>query len=107
VRVHRNCLVARDFIRGFERRVNDDGDRHWEVLLNGVAERCRSRADSSSSSGMSGERRRDTARWVISNGSQATAASPVAESRTRPRSCDKLIREKSRAEPDDFSGNCA
>jgi two-component system response regulator AlgR len=38
VRVHRNCLVARDFIRGFERRVNDDGDSHWEVLLNGVAE---------------------------------------------------------------------
>jgi two-component system response regulator AlgR len=38
VRVHRNCLVARDFIRGFERRVNDDGDSHWEVLLNGVEE---------------------------------------------------------------------
>jgi two-component system response regulator AlgR len=38
VRVHRNCLVARDFIRGFERRVNDDGDAHWEVLLNGVPE---------------------------------------------------------------------
>lgn len=38
VRVHRNCLVSRDFIRGFERRVNDDGDSHWEVLLNGLAE---------------------------------------------------------------------
>ena len=38
VRVHRNCLVARDFIRGFERRVNDDGDAHWEVLLHGVQE---------------------------------------------------------------------
>ena len=38
VRVHRNCLVARDAIRGFERRVNDDGDAHWEVLLNGVGE---------------------------------------------------------------------
>ncbi len=38
VRVHRNCLVARDFIRGFERRVNDDGDAHWEVLLRGVNE---------------------------------------------------------------------
>jgi two-component system, LytTR family, response regulator AlgR len=38
VRVHRNCLVARDFIRGFERRVNDDGDAHWEVLLHGVVE---------------------------------------------------------------------
>jgi len=38
VRVHRNCLVARDYIRGFERRVNDDGDAHWEVLLDGVVE---------------------------------------------------------------------
>jgi two-component system, LytTR family, response regulator AlgR len=38
VRVHRNCLAARDHIRGFERRVNDDGDAHWEVLLAGVPE---------------------------------------------------------------------
>ena len=38
VRVHRNCLVARDFIRGFERRVSDDGDAHWEVLLRDVTE---------------------------------------------------------------------
>lgn len=38
IRVHRNCLVARDFIRGFERRVNDDGDAHWEVILNEVPE---------------------------------------------------------------------
>ena len=38
VRVHRNCLVARDAVRGFERRVNDDGDAHWEVLLNGLDE---------------------------------------------------------------------
>ena len=38
VRVHRNCLVSRDHIRGFERRVNDDGDAHWEVLLAGVQE---------------------------------------------------------------------
>ena len=38
VRVHRNCLVARDYIRGFERRASDDGDAHWEVLLKGVAE---------------------------------------------------------------------
>ena len=38
VRVHRNCLVAREFIRGFERRVNDDGDSHWEVMLNGINE---------------------------------------------------------------------
>jgi two-component system response regulator AlgR len=38
VRVHRNCLVSRDAIRGFERRVNDDGDAHWEVMLNGINE---------------------------------------------------------------------
>ncbi len=38
LRVHRNCLVSRDHIRGFERRVNDDGDSHWEVLLSGVTE---------------------------------------------------------------------
>jgi two-component system response regulator AlgR len=36
VRVHRNCLVARSFVRGFERRVNDDGDAHWEVMLNEI-----------------------------------------------------------------------
>jgi two-component system response regulator AlgR len=38
VRVHRNCLVARAHIRGFERRVNDDGDAHWEVVLSGIGE---------------------------------------------------------------------
>ena len=38
VRVHRNCLVAREHVRGFERRVGNDGDAHWEVLLHGVTE---------------------------------------------------------------------
>ena len=38
VRVHRNCLVARDAIRGFERCVGDEGDAHWEVVLKGVSE---------------------------------------------------------------------
>jgi len=38
VRVHRNCLVARGFVRGFERRVGDGGDAHWEVLLKDVPE---------------------------------------------------------------------
>ena len=38
VRVHRNCLVAREAIRGFERRVSADGDAHWEVLLRDVDE---------------------------------------------------------------------
>src|SRR3982751_2660275 len=38
IRVHRNCIVAREHVRGFERRVGNDGDAHWEVLLNGVSE---------------------------------------------------------------------
>jgi len=38
VRIHRNCLVARSAIRGFERRVSADGDAHWEVLLRDVPE---------------------------------------------------------------------
>ena len=38
IRVHRNCLVSRDAIRGFERCVGDEGDAHWEVVLNGVEE---------------------------------------------------------------------
>jgi two-component system, LytTR family, response regulator AlgR len=38
VRVHRNCLVAREAIRGFERHVSAEGDAHWEVLLRDVAE---------------------------------------------------------------------
>lgn len=38
VRVHRNCLVARGAIRGFERHVSAEGDAHWEVLLRDVPE---------------------------------------------------------------------
>jgi two-component system response regulator AlgR len=38
VRVHRNCIVARDAIRGFERKVGNEGDAHWEVLLKDVPE---------------------------------------------------------------------
>ena len=38
VRMHRNCLVARAAVRGFERMMQD-GETHWEVLLNGVEER--------------------------------------------------------------------
>ena len=37
VRIHRNCLVARAAIRGFE-RVQDEGEGHWVVLLNGLDE---------------------------------------------------------------------
>jgi two-component system response regulator AlgR len=41
IRVHRNCLVARAAIRGFERSGADGGDEemHWNVVLEGVAER--------------------------------------------------------------------
>ncbi len=40
VRVHRNCLVARSAIRGFE-RVAGGGDEepHWSVVLDGLQER--------------------------------------------------------------------
>jgi len=38
VRIHRNCLVSRDHIRGFERRVSDEGEAHWEVLLRDIPE---------------------------------------------------------------------
>jgi two-component system response regulator AlgR len=40
VRVHRNCLVARASIRGFE-RISGGGEEepHWSVVLEGIAER--------------------------------------------------------------------
>lgn len=39
VRIHRNCLVARDAIRGFERAGTLEDEPHWEVMLAGVDER--------------------------------------------------------------------
>jgi two-component system, LytTR family, response regulator AlgR len=39
VRVHRNCLVARAAIRGFERAEGGEDEPHWNVVLEGVAER--------------------------------------------------------------------
>jgi len=39
VRVHRNCLVARAAIRGFERAGEGDEEPHWNVVLDGIAER--------------------------------------------------------------------
>ncbi|MEO7726615.1 MAG: LytTR family DNA-binding domain-containing protein [Burkholderiales bacterium] len=39
VRIHRNCLVAKEAIRGFERATDPDGEGHWVVVLNGVAEK--------------------------------------------------------------------
>ncbi len=38
VRIHRNCLVARAAIRGFE-RAQDEGEGHWVVMLNGLDEK--------------------------------------------------------------------
>jgi two-component system response regulator AlgR len=39
VRVHRNCLVARSAVRGFERAQSSDEEPHWNVVLEGVPER--------------------------------------------------------------------
>ena len=40
VRVHRNCLVARRAIRGFERVAGSaEEEPHWSVVLEGVSER--------------------------------------------------------------------
>lgn len=40
VRVHRNCLVARAAIRGFERSAGgSEEEPHWNVVLEGLAER--------------------------------------------------------------------
>ena len=39
VRIHRNCLVARAAIRGFERGSDADEEPHWLVLLEGLQEK--------------------------------------------------------------------
>ena len=39
VRVHRNCIVARTAIAGFEKNAAEDGDAHWDVLVAGLDER--------------------------------------------------------------------
>ena len=39
VRIHRNCLVAKDAVRGFERATDADGEGHWVVVLKSVAEK--------------------------------------------------------------------
>jgi len=39
VRIHRNCLVARAAIRGFERTGGGDEEAHWQVVLDGLTER--------------------------------------------------------------------
>jgi len=39
VRIHRNCLVAKSRIRGFEKADVEDGEQGWAVLLDGCAEK--------------------------------------------------------------------
>jgi two-component system response regulator AlgR len=39
VRIHRNCLVARAAIRGFERAAGAEDETQWLVVLEGIAER--------------------------------------------------------------------
>jgi two-component system response regulator AlgR len=39
VRIHRNCLVARAAIRGFERVPGEEEEPHWQVVLDGLEER--------------------------------------------------------------------
>ncbi len=39
VRIHRNCLVARAAIRGFERTGGGEEEAHWQVVIDGLPER--------------------------------------------------------------------
>jgi two-component system response regulator AlgR len=39
VRIHRNCLVARLMIRGFERATETEGEAGWSVILEGLDEK--------------------------------------------------------------------
>jgi two-component system response regulator AlgR len=38
-RIHRNCLVAKEAIRGFERVAEPGGEGHWVVLINALEEK--------------------------------------------------------------------
>lgn len=39
LRVHRNCLVAKEAIRGFERASGDDGEGNWLVVMKNITEK--------------------------------------------------------------------
>ena len=39
VRVHRNAIVARRAIKGFEKSHDEDADTQWQVILEGIPER--------------------------------------------------------------------
>lgn len=38
IRLHRNCLVAPEFITGYEKRLNDDNEQQWVALLKNIPE---------------------------------------------------------------------
>jgi two-component system response regulator AlgR len=38
IRLHRNCLVAPQFITGYEKRLNDDNEQQWVALLKNIPE---------------------------------------------------------------------
>lgn len=38
LRLHRNCLVASQYITGYEKRSDDTGDSQWHAMLKGVPE---------------------------------------------------------------------
>lgn len=38
LRLHRNCLVAQNFIAGYEKRLNEANEAQWVALLKGVPE---------------------------------------------------------------------
>jgi two-component system response regulator AlgR len=38
VRIHRNCLVAKDYIESFEKDPHEDGDPRWVIRVRGVDE---------------------------------------------------------------------
>jgi len=39
IRVHRNCLVARRSIRGFERLAGEEAEANWSIVLDGCEEK--------------------------------------------------------------------
>ncbi len=38
IRLHRNCLVAPLFIKGYEKRKNEDDEQHWVAILKDIPE---------------------------------------------------------------------
>ena len=99
MRVHRNCLVARDFIRGFERRVGDEGDAHWEVLLNDVPETLPVSRRQQSSSARSGREMR------LTTSVKAAAPERMVSDRSSPRTliCGSLAYDTIMVFPDRFA----